>query len=92
MASGKNTSVYERVVEVTHIYLGPAADRFIDRQVQSHVHKDPSKLTLQDLELLIDWIQVAVALLTDDSEIVEEYIIQLHKIVHPEVKGAPHNE
>lgn len=80
-------TVYQRVVEVTHIYLGPAADRFIDRQVQNHIHKEPGKLTLEDLEKLIDWIRVAVSLLTDDSEIVEEYVIQLQRIISPPEKG-----
>jgi hypothetical protein len=78
-----NDSLYARVVEITHIYLGPAADRFIDRQVQNHIHKAPDKLNETDLELLIDWIRVAVSLLTDDSEIVEEYIQQLQRLAQP---------
>ncbi len=76
-------SVYERVVHITHIYLGPAADRFIDRQIQNHLHKDPAKLGIGDLAVLTDWIRVAVAMLTDDSEIVEEYILQLERIASP---------
>lgn len=71
------TSLYKRVVRITHIYLGPAADRFIARQVESHLNKEPEKLTVQDLKNLIDWIHVAVSLLTDDADIVEEYITQL---------------
>ena len=70
-------TLYQRVVRVTHIYLGPAADRFIDRQVQNHLNKDPERLSAKDLEQLIDWIRVAVSLLTDDKEIIEEYIEQL---------------
>lgn len=86
-------TLYERVVQITHIYLGPAADRFIDRQVQNHIHKEPSKLTTQDLEVLIDWIRVAVSLLTDDSEIVEEYVEQLQRIITPQTKpGANHGD
>lgn len=73
-------SLYERVVRITHIYLGPAADRFIDRQVQSHLAKEPRKITQGDLRSLIDWIQVAVSLLTDDEEIVEEYVEQLRRL------------
>jgi len=70
-------TLYERVVRVTHIYLGPAAERFIDRQVQNHLDKDPERLTEADLERLLDWIRVAVSLLTDDKEIIEEYMEQL---------------
>jgi hypothetical protein len=79
-------TLHEQVVRITHIYLGPAADRFIDRQVQSHFHKEPSQLNEKDLVVLIDWIRVAVSLLTDDSEIVEEYIAQLQKLAKPSAK------
>ncbi len=72
--------LYDRIVKTTHVYLGPAADRFIARQVQSHLHKPPEQLTKQDLENLIDWIRVAVSLLTDDGEVVEEYIAELRKL------------
>lgn len=75
---------YDQVVKVTHVYLGPAADRFLARQVQSHLHKPPEKLTKEDLVKLIDWIRVAVSLLTDDSEVVEEYITQLQKLCSDE--------
>lgn len=73
-------TVYERVVRITHIYLGPAADRFIERQVQNHLDKPAAELTAEDLKRLIDWIRIAVALLTDAPEIVEEYIEQLQRL------------
>jgi hypothetical protein len=72
-----NLTLYDRVVQVTHFYLGPAADRFIARQVQNHLHKDPENLSNKDLLKLIDWIRVAVSLLTEDSAIIEEYTKQL---------------
>jgi len=70
-------TLYEQVVQVTHAYLGPAAERFIARQVQNHLHKNPEQLSAEDLSQLIDWIQIAVSLLTDDSDIIEEYIHEL---------------
>ena len=82
-----SSSVYQRVVRITHIYLGPAADRFIDRQVQSHLHKEPEKLSAADLALLTDWIRVAVSLLTDDEEIIEEYINQLQLLIDKPTKA-----
>jgi hypothetical protein len=77
---GNDKYVYNRVVEITHQYLGPAADRFIARQVNNHLKKDPEKITKNDLSRLIDWIRVAVSLLTDDSMLIEEYIEQLQKL------------
>jgi hypothetical protein len=85
-------TLYDRVVQITHIYLGPAADRFIDRQVQNHIKKDPTKLNAADLELLVDWIRVAVSLLTDDSEIVEEYITQLQRLAQPGTTKVDHGQ
>lgn len=71
---------YDQVVQVTHVYLGPAADRFLVRQVHNHLHKEPDELSREDLSKLIDWIRVAVSFLTDDSELVEEYTDELERL------------
>lgn len=74
------SSVYDEVVKITHVYLGPAADRFIARQVENHLHKSPDNLSEADLVELIDWIRAVVALLTDDGEIISDYIEELQKL------------
>lgn len=86
MASLGSTVLYDKVVRITNVYLGPAADRFIARQVQNHLHKPPQELSQGDLLQLIDWIRVAVSLLTDDSEIIEEYAQQLQRLASPPSK------
>lgn len=83
MARAHGQSVYDKVVSVTHVYLGPAADRFIARQVENHLHKAPEELSQKDLRSLIEWIQVVVSLITDDNEIVEEYTAELRKLAKP---------
>lgn len=75
-----STPLYTQVVRITHVYLGPAADRFIARQVQNHLHKEPDQLSQADLLKLIDWVRVAVSLITEDSAIVEEYIERLRRL------------
>lgn len=75
--------LYTQVVRVTHIYLGPAADRFIARQVQNHLHKEPAEISQADLLKLIDWVRVAVSLITEDSAIIEEYIARLEQLANP---------
>lgn len=82
----RNTALYDEVVRITHVYLGPAADRFIARQVENHLHKSAEQLSPEDLSGLIDWIRVVVSLLTEDNEIVEEYIAELHKLAAREAK------
>ena len=80
-------TLYDRVVRITHVYLGPAAERFIGRQVQSHLHKEPTELSERDLEKLIDWIRIAVSLITEDTEIIDEYTQQLMLLSNPRTKS-----
>ncbi|HVV26028.1 MAG TPA: hypothetical protein VHC21_03275 [Candidatus Saccharimonadales bacterium] len=86
MAAKGNSDLYDKVVRVTHVYLGPTADRFIARQVEHHLHKAPEALTRDDLSKLIDWIRVAMSLLTEDSEVIEEYAEQLRKLTQANAK------
>lgn len=74
------TSLYSCVIEVTEDYLGPAAERFIDRQIENHLHKDPTALCTKDLHLLIDWLRLAVSVITDDKQLVEEYTRRLQEL------------
>jgi hypothetical protein len=89
MAGRSDETIYEQVVRVTHVYLGPAADRFIARQVENHLHKAPQDLSPSDLVGLVDWIRVVVSLLTEDDEIVEEYTDELKKLAQPKPKSKP---
>lgn len=73
-------SLYEQVVDITHAYLGPAADRFIARQVQNHLHKESSELSAKDLSKLIDWVRVAVSFITEDTTLIEEYVSRLQQL------------
>jgi len=75
--------LYEQVIRITHVYFGPAAERFIARQVNNHLHKAPEMLNADDLANLIDWIHLAVSMITDNTEIVEEYTSQLRKLARP---------
>jgi hypothetical protein len=74
------SSVYDQLLAVTHVYLGPAADRFINRQIENHLHKDPKNITRADLSTMVDWIRTVVSLISDDTEVIEEYVAELHKL------------
>jgi hypothetical protein len=90
MAAASNNSIYDQVVRITNVYLGPAAERFISRQVENHLHKAPQDLSKADLLGLIDWIRVVVSLLTEDDEIIEEYVGELKKLAtkHPKPNSS----
>lgn len=79
MSASKNY-IYQQTISITHDYLGPAAERFIDRQVRSHLKKSPSNINEKDLRRLMDWIQAAFSLLTQDREVIEEYLTRLRKL------------
>jgi hypothetical protein len=87
MGSSRGSSLYDEVVRTTHVYLGPAAERFIDRQVENHLHKPPEQLSREDLAGLIDWILVAVSLLTEENAIIEEYAVELRKLAGIDESG-----
>jgi hypothetical protein len=85
------TNFYERVVKVTYTYLGPAADRFVARQIVSHLGKKPEELTGNDLPELIDWIRLAMGFLTQDKQIVDDYINRLQALTnHSNPKARTH--
>lgn len=85
-------TVYQQVVDVSHVYMGPAAERFIDRQVKNHLGKEPAQLTAHDILSLIDWIRIAISFLTENSDLIEEYIHQLQRIANETNGGAsPHD-
>ena len=75
-------SLYVQVVTITQLYLGGAAERFINRQIQNHLLKDPIELSQSDLRKLITWLKAAMSMLTEDSHVIEEYIAKLEHLTH----------
>lgn len=80
MADHSSNTIYKDVVAISQIYLGPASERFIDRQIKNHLNKEPANLQANDILKLVDWIRIAVSFLTEDSDLIEEYIHQLKQI------------
>ncbi len=73
-------NLFEQVVQVTYVYLGPAADRFVTRQITNHLSKQPEQLAPRDLPELIDWIKLAMGFLTEDQTMVDAYIARLQAL------------
>jgi hypothetical protein len=67
----------DQILEVSQDYLGPAADRFVDRQIATHLKKKPDNITRQDIYKLLDWIKLSFALLTNDTKMVDQYVKRL---------------
>ena len=82
-----NTSktLYQKAVEISAEYLGPAGERFMNRQISTHLNIDPSEMKARELASLINWIKLTFSLLTDDQKIVDAFVTDLSTltIVYP---------
>jgi hypothetical protein len=77
MPKHSTKNLYQKIVDISQDYLGPAADRFITRQINTHLNKAPEQLDEADLRILIDWIKPTFALLTNDTKLVNSFIDRL---------------
>lgn len=77
-----NASLYSRITDITEEYLGPAAERFVARQISFHLGKSPEDLANEDLPKLIQWTKVTFSLLTEDRDAIEEYIHKMEQLVN----------
>jgi hypothetical protein len=73
-------SIYMQIVGVAEGYLGPAADRFVSRQIEFHLKKRPDQITKGDIPQVLEWIKVSLALLTEDKNMVNSLIEEIKKI------------
>lgn len=77
-----STYVYDQAVQITKDYLGPAAERFINRQILFHLKKEPEMLNKNDIPQLAEWVKVSIAILTEDKEMVDEFTKRILKLKH----------
>ncbi len=66
------TRYYDRILDITKDYLGPAAGRFVNRQIESHIHKSPEELQKDDIPMLAIRIRSGLMVLTQNKDTVEE--------------------
>lgn len=78
----------ERVIEVTSDYLGPAARRFVTRQVKVHLNKPIDDLKPEDIAPLADWSKIALALLTSDQATVDKFQNELLELSKKQNEAA----
>ena len=66
-------SIYQQALIITKDYLGPAAERFISRQIVFHLQKRPEQLSKKDIPQLAEWVKVSIAILTEDKQMVDDF-------------------
>lgn len=73
--------MYNEALKIASDYLGPAAKRFIDRQITAHLQKaNPEDLTPEDLPKFIEWIRISLSLLTEDQVVIEDCVSRLKSL------------
>lgn len=68
-----NHTLYSRAVHVTESYLGPAGERFLRRQIETHLKIEPENLQKKNLPVLINWTSIAFALITSNDEEIDGF-------------------
>lgn len=68
----RTDDLHPQVIAIAQDYLGPAAERFIDRMISYHLHKEPNELQKADIPILSEWVKVSLSLLTDDKKVVND--------------------
>ncbi len=69
--------IYNSIVETSTEYLGPAAERFIRRQITTHLGKKPEDITAKDIHELTNWVRLTFSLLTENQELIDAYASDL---------------
>jgi hypothetical protein len=83
-------TLFDQTVDIATEYLGPTADRFMRRQISTHLGKEPEDLHPQDIAELVDWVKLTFALLTNDRMLIQSFSDQLTALalVHKSDKRA----
>ena len=76
----RDNTLYKKAVRVSEDYLGPAGERFIRRQITTHLEIEPEKLDKKNLPKLINWSSIAFALLTNNSRDIESFTNDLKSL------------
>jgi hypothetical protein len=82
-AQSPPTTLYNETVRICEEYLGPAGERFIRRQISTHLGITPESLSKRNLPKLVNWAAMAFALLTSDSRDVEAFTNDLLALSSP---------
>lgn len=73
----QDVSIYSAAVDVSKEFLGPAGERFMRRQINTHLSIEPEELQPHHLQELVSWVRLTFAVLTNDSQLVENFSARL---------------
>lgn len=69
--------LYKEAVMISKDFLGPAGERFIRRQIRTHLAIEPEALQPKHIDELVRWVRLTFAVLTDNAHDVETFSARL---------------
>jgi hypothetical protein len=69
--------LYQSVLQIATGYLGPASERFIRRQVNQHLYKDPEALSRKDIPELANRVHISIGPSVADPKVADEFRLKL---------------
>lgn len=79
---GKTNKLYKDMLEISQEYLGPASERFVNRQISMHLDKDPANITKEDVKALLKWIRPAMAHITHNQQLIDDFTNKLKALTN----------
>lgn len=75
----KESEFYQQVFALLQPHFGPMTARFLNRQINAHIDKDPYTISSADRQELARWIDISAGLLLDDK-IAKELAAKIRQI------------
>lgn len=83
MAEQKKT-IYQKIIAISEEYLGPAGERFMRRQIKTHLDIEPEKISKKHLDELANWAGLTFAVITNNAAEVDEFKKKLSAVASRE--------
>jgi hypothetical protein len=62
------SALSDQILDISKVYLGPAAESFLSRQCKSHLKTDLSAVTREQIKDLSKWVEVGAGLIMDAAK------------------------
>ncbi len=85
------SKLYTDIIKISEEFLGPAGERFIRRQVETHFAIRPEQVQLKHLPELANWSRLMLAVITNDTKVIESFtnrLLQLADKQSPKTKAT----
>jgi hypothetical protein len=69
--------LYQQALEIANIFLGPASERFLGRQIRQNLNKEPEALSKTDIPELAKWVSISIGPSVADPKVANDFRLKL---------------